>query len=138
MVGFLLMIAYTDSLEGVSEDQLQGFFVGWIKVPPPAVHLQALQNSTHVVLAKDSETGKVIGFINALSDKVMTAYIPMLEVLPGYQSKGIGSELMRRMLTKLQGMYMIDLLCEAEMQPFYERFGMQKTTGMMIRNMHDK
>lgn len=130
-------ITYSDSVEGVTEDQLQGFFVGWVKVPPPSVHLKALQNSDFVVLAKDADTGKVIGFINALSDQVMTAYVPMIEVLPEYQSEGIGSELMRRMLEKLKDMYMVDLLCEADMQAFYERFGMKKTTGMMIRNMHE-
>lgn len=124
---------YTDSIEGITEDQLYGFFVGWAKIPSPSVHLKVLQNSDFIVLAKDSESGKVVGFINAISDHVMTAYIPMLEVLPEYQSKGIGSELMRRMLEKLKGMYMVDLLCEPEMQLFYERFGMKKTTAMMIR-----
>ncbi len=131
------MIVYSDSVEGVREDQLQGFFVGWRKVPPSSVHLDVLRNSDHVVLAQDSETEKVIGFISALTDNVMTAYIDLLEVLPAYQSQGIGSELMRRMLEKLKDLYMIDLLCDADMQPFYERFGMQKTTGMMLRNMHE-
>lgn len=131
------MIIYSDSLEGITEDQLLGFFVGWIKVPPPAVHLKVLENSSQVVLARDSETGKIIGFINALSDMVMTAYIPMLEVLPEYRSRGVGSELMKRMLTKLEDLYMVDLLCDVDMQSFYERFGMQKTVGMMMRNMHD-
>lgn len=67
----------------------------------------------------------------------MSAYIPMLEVLPKYQSRRIGSELMQRMLKKLENMYMIDLLCEADMQAYYERFGMEKTTAMMLRNMHE-
>ncbi len=131
------MIVYTESLSGITEDQLSGFFVGWVKVPPRAVHLKVLENSSHVILAKDSETGQVVGFINALSDAVMTAYIPMLEVLPDYQSQGIGTELMKRMLAKLGNLYMIDLLCDADLQPFYGRFGMQKTTGMMIRTMHE-
>ena len=130
------MVVYSDSTEGIREDQLQVFFVGWRKVPPLSVHLNVLRNSDYVVLAKDSETEKVIGFISALSDNVMTAYVALLEVLPEYQTRGIGSELMRRMLEKLKDMYMIDLLCDVDMQPFYERFGMQKTTGMMIRNMH--
>lgn len=48
-----------------------------------------------------------------------------------------GSELMKRMLDKLNDMYMVDLLCDADIQSFYERFAMQKTTAMMFRNMHE-
>ena len=130
-------ITYSDSVKSITKDQLQGFFIGWIKTPPPSVHLKALQNSEHVILAIDSDTSNVVGFINALSDKTMSAYISTLEVLPKYQSRGIGSELMQRMLKKLENMYMIDLLCEADMQAYYERFGMKKTTAMMLRNMHE-
>lgn len=131
------MIEYRDSVEGITAEQLEGFFVGWKKIPPPDVHLKHLQNSDHVVLAIDPTTKKVVGFITALSDRVMTAYIDLLEVVPAYQKQGIGSELLKRMLKILEPMYMIDLLCDADMQPFYEKFGMQKTTGMMIRNMHE-
>ena len=72
--------------------------------------------------------------VNAVSDGVLAAYIPLLEVLPGYQDHGIGSELVRRMLETLSGLYMVDLLCDAELQPFYTRFGMRPATGMFVRN----
>lgn len=137
MTGTPKDIEYRDSVQGITEDQLEGFFVGWKKIPPPEVHLQALCSSGHVVLALDTNTNKVVGFISALTDTVMTAYIPLLEVLPSYQSKGIGTELVRRMLKKLESLYMVDLLCEADRQSFYEQFGMQKTTAMMLRNMHE-
>jgi predicted N-acetyltransferase YhbS len=65
---------------------------------------------------------------------VLSAYIPLLEVLPAYQGQGIGSELVRRMLAKLADLYMVDLLCDPGMQPFYERLGMRPTTGMLRRN----
>jgi hypothetical protein len=48
--------------------------------------------------------------------------------------QGIGDELVRRMLWLLDGMYMIDLLCDRRLQPFYEQLGMVRATGMMIRN----
>ena len=38
------------------------------------------------------------------------------------------------MLKKLDHFYMIDLLCEADLKPFYERVGMTSASGMMIRN----
>ena len=82
----------------------------------------------------EEESGRIAGFITAISDGVLSAYIPHLEVLPSYQGQGIGTELVRRMLEKLSGLYMIDLLCDPEVQPFYARCGMKPATGMMIRN----
>jgi len=129
------MISYTDSADGVGEAELLGFFVDWAKAPPPALHLKALRNSDHVIIASNSGTGMVIGFITAISDKTLTAYIPLLEVLPQYQGQGIGSELMTRMLAKLKGLYMVDLICDEELQSYYERFGMKKAVGMMLRDV---
>lgn len=128
------MITYTGSLDAINSAQLAGFFVDWPDHPTPETHLRLLQNSTEVVLAIDDESGQVVGYITAISDGVLSAYIPLLEVLPAHQRQGIGSELARRMLDKLEHLYMIDLLCDAGVQPFYERLGMRPATGMMIRN----
>lgn len=128
------MTHYTDSLTDVMADHLAGgFFVGWPHPPSPANHLRILQGSDAVVLARN-EDGMVIGFITAISDGVSSAYIPHLEVLPSYQGQGIGSELVRRLLAKLQHLYGIDLLCDPDVQPFYARLGMRSATGMLIRN----
>ena len=87
-----------------------------------------------MLLARDDATGAVVGFITAISDGVSCAYIPHLEVLPAYQGSGIGSELVRRMLERLRQIYMIDLICDTDVQPFYARLGMQPYTGMILRN----
>jgi ribosomal protein S18 acetylase RimI-like enzyme len=128
------MIVYTDSVEGIAAENLQDFFVGWPNPPSPETHLRLLGNSDHVVLAVDDVTGNVVGFITAITDDVLSAYIPLLEVLPDYQRRGIGRELVRRMLEKLVPLYAVDLLCEKELQPFYARFGMQPASGMMLRD----
>jgi len=126
------MVTYQTSLEGISAEHLRGFFVGWPAPPKSETHLRVLQNSDYVVLAVDE--GKVIGFINAITDKTLAAYIPLLEVLPEYQNKGIGTELAKEMLVLLKDFYMVDLLCDAGLQPFYENLGMEKAVGMRIRN----
>ncbi|MFN8374716.1 MAG: GNAT family N-acetyltransferase [Anaerolineae bacterium] len=128
------MITYTDSLEHITPDQLQGFFVGWPNPPSPETHLRLLQGSYRVVLALDDESGNVVGFINAISDGVLAAFIPLLEVLPAYKGRGIGSELTRRLLDGLRHLYSIDLICDEDVQPFYERLGMQRYSGMVYRN----
>ena len=58
----------------------------------------------------------------------------MLEVLPEYQNQGIGKTLVKKMLDQLKHLYMIDLLCDENLQGYYEKLGMNKAQGMMIRN----
>jgi len=90
--------------------------------------------SDFVVLAREADRGRVVGFVTALGDGALSAFIPLLEVLPEYQGRGIGSELVRRMLALLEGSYMIDLLCDDELVAFYERFGMSRRVAMALRN----
>jgi ribosomal protein S18 acetylase RimI-like enzyme len=126
------MIDYVNSLENVKESHLGGFFVGWPKPPSVRGHYEILKNSNYIWLAL--EDGKVVGFITAISDNVISAYIPLLEVLPDYQGLGIGTVLVKKMLDSLKQLYMIDLLCDEELTAFYKRFGMYKSQGMLIRN----
>lgn len=128
------MIKYIYSADNIQPEQLEGFCVNWQYPLSQKTHLKLLINSDEIVLAIDDETDKVVGFITAITDKVISAYIPLLEVLPDYQNKGIGSELMRIMLKRLQQFYMVDLLCDTKLQSFYKKLGMQKVTGMCIRN----
>ena len=82
----------------------------------------------------DKRSNKIIGFINAISDGILSAYIPLLEVLPKYQKQGIGSELVKKMLEELNDFYMVDLCCDESLQPFYEKFDMLKSQAMICRN----
>ncbi|ANF98583.1 acetyltransferase [Paenibacillus bovis] len=113
---------------------LKGFFADWPKHPDEETHLELLKNSYQIVLAIDEQIQQVVGFITAISDGVLSAYIPLLEVLPEYQNQGIGSELIRRMLAELDGIYMIDLMCDRELQPYYSKQGLHLATGMVHRN----
>lgn len=125
---------YKNSLDGISSEMLKGFFVDWPNPPNPDTHLKLLKNSSKVVIALDNNTNQVIGFITAISDGVLSAYIPLLEVLPKYKSKGIGKELVSRMLEELENIYMIDLCCDDDLVPYYEKFRMIKSNGMVLRN----
>jgi ribosomal protein S18 acetylase RimI-like enzyme len=128
------MIYYVDSVEMITSTMLQGFFVSWHKPHTPEVHLQILQQSDFVELALETETNRVVGFCNVLSDGIQAAFISMLEVLPEYQHQGIGSALMRRMLKRLEHIPAVDLTCDPEMQSSYKRFGMLPSVGMVVRN----
>ncbi|MET9226276.1 GNAT family N-acetyltransferase [Lentzea sp. NPDC003310] len=126
------MISYRTDLDGLTEADLAGFFVGWPKPPSPAQHLAVLRGSYRVVLALSGN--EVVGFVNMISDGVLTAFVPWLEVRPEFQGRGIGTELMRRVVAEAGGMYSIDLVCDEELRPYYERLGMIAFTGMGLRD----
>jgi ribosomal protein S18 acetylase RimI-like enzyme len=125
---------YKNSVDGISSDMLKGFFVDWLNSPNPQTHLKLLKKSSKVIIAIDDNTNQVIGFITAISDGVLSAYIPFLEVLPEYKNIGIGKELVNQMLKELDDIYMIDLCCDDDLVPYYDKLGMMKTNGMILRN----
>jgi GNAT superfamily N-acetyltransferase len=126
------VVEYLTSADGVEPRQLTGFFEGWPSPPSPERHLAILLGSSHVVLARDA--GEIIGFVTAISDGSLAAYIPLLEVRREWRGKGVGSELVRRLLTQLEDLYMVDVICDHELIPFYERFGMVPLAGLGRRN----
>lgn len=129
---YIEMINYSSDTGGITAADLEPFFEGWGKKPALEKRLQILNNSDHVVIAVDEI--RVIGFINAITDKTISAYIPLLEVIPEYRNRGIGSELVRRMLTLLKDHYMIDICCDKNLEGFYHKHGFTTITAMVIRN----
>jgi len=133
---------YLDTVDEITAEELDGFFVGWPNPPTAATLLRILQGSSHFLLAQttrdpvnnEADTGAVVGFITALSDGLSAAYIPHLEVHPDWQRQGIGQELVQRMLAKLRNIYMIDLVCDPALIPYYERFGFRQYNAMIVRN----
>ena len=125
-------ITYTTDTDALELDHLSGFFDGWPDPPSPETHLEILRQS-HLAWLAIADT-QVVGFITAVSDGILSAYIPLLEVLPEFQRRGIASDLTQRMLESLDHLYMVDLLCDRHVQPFYARLGMQEATGMLRRN----
>ena len=132
-----MTVHYQDSLEGVRPDQLAGFFLGWPDPPDPLRHLEILERSSYVCLAIDDGSGQVVGFINAISDGILSAYIPLLEVRLSHRGTGIGRRLVERMTARLSHVYMVDLICDEPLDPFYRDLGFTRLVGMGIRN-HDR
>jgi GNAT superfamily N-acetyltransferase len=126
------VISYRTDLHGLTETDLTGFFVGWPTPPSPAQHLAVLRGSYRVVIARSGDD--VVGFVNMISDGVLTAFVPWLEVRPEFQGQGIGTELMRRIVAEAAHLYSVDLTCDDALRPYYERLGMTALTGMGLRN----
>ena len=127
------MIDYTKTLDGMTPGRLRGFFGDWPAPPAPEAHLRILAGSDRVGLAVDAGTGAVVGYVTALTDGVSCAYLPRLEVVPSHRGRGIGTELVRRLLARLARLYMVDLVCDPALVPFYARLGLRPATAMILR-----
>ena len=127
------MIAYKQYSAAMESVEIaDGFFDGWPNPPSKAVHRKILLGSYLSVVAIDNE--RIVGFINVVSDGVLSAYIPLLEVVETYQGQGIGSRLVEEALAATKEFYMIDVACDDDVVPFYERFNMIRGNAMSLRN----
>lgn len=130
------MITYSDRAAEVVPDDLAGFFVGWPSSPALDRRLELLRRSDAVSLAY--EEGSLVGFATAISDGVLAAYIPFLEVLPSHQRRGIGTALIEKLLAQLDDLYMVDVVCDAPLEPFYARLGFRTLDRAMGLRRREK
>ena len=128
------MISYQSHADDLTAHDLQGFFEGWPNPPSAETLLRLLRAAHSVELARDESSGRVIGFVYAVSDGILAAYIPLLEVLPKHRGAGLASELVRRLMAALDSIYMLDLVCDEDVVPFYERLGLTRLAGMARRH----
>ena len=68
---------------------------------------------------------QLVGFVDSVSNGVTDAYIQDLIVRPDYQGKGIGTDLMKKMIASLKEkhIYIISVIFEERLKSFYDRFG---------------
>ena len=83
------------------------------------------------VVAVDRATGKAVGMGRAISDGVSDAYVQDLVVLPGYRHRGIGREILSRILAvcRERGIGWIALIAEGGTGDFYRRHGFSEEEG---------
>lgn len=79
---------------------------------------------------------ELVGYIDCVSNGVTDAYIQDLMVHPQWQGRGIGTELMQRMIGRLKAsrIYMISVLYDAPLALFYRRFGFTQILAGQMEN----
>ena len=92
-------IRYATTVDDVSEASLEGFFEGWPN-PPGAATLKELLTESYAAVVAIDDAGQVVGFVTAISDGVMNAFIPLLEVRRDQRGLGIGRHLVTTLLQK--------------------------------------
>jgi len=94
------VIVFNDTIKDLPPDQLRELFIsaGWSDGSETPEMLENYNkpfiNSTLVISAWDNE--HLVGAVRVLSDKMFRSIIYDLLVLPEYQNKGIGKELVKR------------------------------------------
>ena len=128
------LLTYSESLDSLLAAELDGFLAHWDFVPPAGTLLRMLKGSSMVILARDSHSSRVCGYVTALTDQVVCGYISAIEVRPECRKQGIGTELLTRMTERLS-VYGIYLTCAPAMIPFYESAGFKQVAAMSKRRL---
>jgi len=124
----MMEIRYSN-IKNFKSDDLKDLFlsVEWSSGNYPDQLVIAMQNSDQVVSAWDGD--HLVGLMNALSDKAMTAYFHYLLVRPDYQNKGIGKALINRMLTYYTDFPRKVLIAYDSQVAFYKKCGFDVGTS---------
>ncbi|MHC4716241.1 MAG: GNAT family N-acetyltransferase [Planctomycetota bacterium] len=125
-------IRYTDSLEGIRPEDLEGLHRGWPKPPSPATHLKSLRNMNAVMLAVEEDTGRVIGFVCGMTDETLILYVWDAEVRPEYHEQGVREELLRRLLAARGGLYQVNAVINGWDWPFWKQLGFTRDPNLVV------
>lgn len=125
------MIQY-EMNEHIAVDELSQFFQNWKSPPAVGIRERLLRDSDLRIAVR--EDGELVGFLAAISDGAMHAFITLVEVLETYQHKGIGKHLLELATSHFKGYYDIVLITDSDKAAFYEKLGFRSICGMHIRD----
>jgi len=106
---------------------------GWSSAKKPRLLHKALSNSAALVSAWVGR--ELVGIGNAITDGYLVVYYPHMLVHPRYQGRGIGSEMMKRLMDKYEGFHQHMLVADGRAIEFYKKCGFTragKTESMWI------
>lgn len=110
--------------------------LGWNSLNLTVEDLERMCNqSWYAIYAFDEK--QLVGMGRVISDGVITGIVCGLCVLPRYQSKGIGKEMINRIIVHCEENRVIpQLMCVESLERFYGTFGFKKFSIGMTRNIN--
>jgi len=104
--------------------------VGWSR--PASDHdLDEVLEAGPAVGAWDGE--RLVGFVRALSDGHLAAYVEDVMVHAGYRGSGVGEKVLARLLEEVGSVANVSLFCEPPVAPFYEKGGFRRTSYALMQ-----
>jgi GNAT superfamily N-acetyltransferase len=95
--------------------------VGWSSADKPDALYKGLLASHSLLTAWHGEG--LVGLCNAISDGHLVVYFPHMVVRPDYQGRGIGTQLMIRMMARYRGFHQQALIADGRAIDFYKKLG---------------
>ena len=133
------IIHYRDSRDFAIESVIALYRANdWSSAEKPDLLHRALLGSHSLFTAWHGE--RLVGLGNAISDNHLVVYYPHLLVHPDYQGRGIGTELMRRLMARYEGFHQHMLTADGRALDFYRKLGFERagqTEPMWIYAGHD-
>jgi GNAT superfamily N-acetyltransferase len=78
------------------------------------------------------EGARLVGFVAALTDRSHYAHVTELMVRRSHVDRGVGAELMRRVLDALPSERAVTIFAEPEAEAFYRQLGFAPMAGAMM------
>jgi ribosomal protein S18 acetylase RimI-like enzyme len=118
----MMDVEYSDERKPSMEDVVALYrTVRWSSADKPVALHRGLLASHSLVTAWKREL--LVGLGNAISDGHLVAYFPHLVVHAAYQGRGIGRELVRRLMARYRGFHQQVLIADGRAIGFYKKLG---------------
>ena len=123
-------LTWTDDLAAINWDELSALYrVAPLGDKPPGDLRCVFTNSMFRQFAFDA--GRLIAAGRALADGRDCAYICDIAILPDYQGRGLGKDMVSRLVRLSAGHKKIILYSVPGREAFYESFGFRRMTTVM-------
>jgi GNAT superfamily N-acetyltransferase len=109
--------------------------VGWSRLADEE-ELREVLEAGPAVGAWDGQ--RLVGFVRALSDGHLAAYVEDVMVRQDYRRGGVGERLMVRLLTEIKHSANVSLYCRRPVARFYERNGFRATSYVLMQRSVDE
>ena len=128
-------VSFSNSIENVEWSRMKEIYhsVGWTNHNEEKIK-KVFQSSNVVAIAYDED--KIAGFGRALSDGVFNAAIYDVVIDEKYQNKGIGQQIIEKLLAQLDDISCVHLVSTAGNEEFYKKAGFRKMKTGMARYLN--